>query len=371
MCTMLSCLKITKGSSYMGNKPKYQHVKDTIIQEIKDGKLVVGDKLPSEIELQELYNVSRHTVRVALDQLEHEGFIAKEHGLGSFVKLEKKVRNKTVGVITTYMSDYIFPEIIRGIESELTKAGYSMLLVNTNNDVATERKALNMMLENQVEGIIVEPTKSSFYNPNIDVYLDIRKQGIPLISINAKFDEIDFPFIGMSDMEASYTNTKHLIEKNHERIGAIFKSDDKQGKERLKGFVKAISENGLSYSNEDVIMFTTESRGKVLWEEVSQLIERRSITGLVCYNDMIAIDVLNLCLAKGVRVPEDLSIVSFDNSILSMLSSIKISSISHPQIVLGIDAARQIMSMIEDPTYKFEDIVYPVNLDDKESVKQL
>ena len=363
--------KIKKGSRFMGNKPKYQHVKDTIIAEINAKRLKIGDKLPSEIELQEMYNVSRHTIRVALEQLEHEGFIEKEHGLGSFVKLEKKERNKTIGVITTYMSDYIFPEIIRGIESELTKAGYSMLLVNTNNDIQTERKALKMMLENQVEGIIVEPTKSSSYNPNIDVYLNIRKQEMPLISINAKFDEINFPFIGMNDLEASYVNTEFLIENNHEKIGAILKSDYKQGKERLKGFVKAISDYSLSYSNQDVVMFTTETRGQVLMDEVHKLLDRRAITGLVCYNDMIALDVLNLCLAKGIRVPEDLSIVSFDNSILSMLTSVKITSISHPQIGLGIDAARHMMKMIEDKTYEFEDIVYPVNLDIKESVKQL
>lgn len=355
----------------MDSKPKYQVVKDTIIQRIEAGKLKVGDKLPSETELQDMYSVSRHTVRVALEHLEHEGYIEKEHGLGSFVKNLKRDRNKTIGVITTYMSDYIFPEIIRGIESELTKAGYSMLLINTNNDIDTERKALQMLVENQVEGIIVEPTKSSFYNPNIDVYLDIRKQGIPLISINAKFDEIQFPHIGMDDFKAGYTNTEFLIENNHEKIGAIFKSDDKQGKERLKGFVKAISDYGLGYSNEDVIMFSTESRGPALMDAVNALLDRKNVTGLVCYNDMIALDVLNLCLAKGIKVPDDLSIISFDNSILSMLSSIKITSISHPQIGLGIDAARHMMKMIEEPDYIFKDIVYPVNLDIKESVKTL
>lgn len=355
----------------MDNKPKYQILKDIIIQDIQKGILKQGDKLPSEIELQKDHNVSRHTVRVALEQLENEGVIEKEHGIGSFVKLMNKDRNKTIGVITTYMSDYIFPEIIRGIERELTEQGYSMLLVNTNNNSITERKALQMMLDNNVEGIIIEPTKSAYYNPNIDMYLNIRKKGIHLISINAKMEDLDLPFIGINDVEAAYVNTSYLIENNHLEIGAIFKSDDKQGKERLKGFVTALSEHGLPYRNENIVMYATEDRDQRLLSEVSDLIDRKEVTGIVCYNDIIALEVLNICTAKGIRIPQDVSIVSFDNSILSMLTSTKITSISHPQTILGSDAAKEIIKMVEDKNYRFNGIVYPVNLDIKESVKEL
>ena len=364
-------LKMMRRLLYMDNKPKYQILKDIIIDAITQGELKIGEKLPSEIELQTKYEVSRHTVRVALDQLEHEGFIEKEHGVGSFVKLEKKERNKAIGVITTYMSDYIFPEIIRGIEQELTQSGYSMLLINTNNNPQTERKALQMMIDNNVEGIIVEPTKSSFYNQNIDLYLDIRKRGIALISINAKIEEIDLPYIVMDDVKAAYTNTMHLIDHHHKNIGAIFKSDDKQGKDRHKGFITALSDHGLRYENDNVIMYTTESRDTTLLGQVEKLLNQKRVTALVCYNDIIALEVLNLCVAQGIEVPKELSIVSFDNSILSMLSSVKITSISHPQIALGIDAAREIMNMIEKQDYEFKGIMYPVNLDIKESVKEI
>ena len=67
---------------------------------------------------------------------------------------------KTIGVITTYISDYIFPSIIRGIERRLNEDNYSLLLASTNNDVAQEKKALEMMLSYGVDGLIVEPTKA-------------------------------------------------------------------------------------------------------------------------------------------------------------------------------------------------------------------
>lgn len=355
----------------MDNKTKYQLLKDKVIDSIEKGILKQGDKLPSETELQMEHNVSRYTVRVALEQLENEGYIEKEHGVGSFVKLTKKARNRTIGVITTYMSDYIFPEIIRGIEKELTEHGYSMLLVNTNNNPNTERKALQMMLDNNVEGIIIEPTKSAFYNPNIDMYLNIRKNGIHLITINARMEDIDLPFIGINDVEAAYVNTTYLINNNHSEIGAIFKSDENQGKERLKGFVMALSEHGLPFRNQNIIMYTTEDRDQKLLLEVGQLLDKNEVTAIVCYNDIIALEVLNICTAKGINIPQDISVVSFDNSILSMLTSTKITSISHPQTILGSDAAKEIIKLVEDNDYEFNGIVYPVNLDIKESVREL
>lgn len=69
---------------------------------------------------------------------------------------------KTIGVITTYISDYIFPSIIRGIESRLNEENYSLLLASTNNDVEQEKKALEMMLSFGVDGLIVEPTKATY-----------------------------------------------------------------------------------------------------------------------------------------------------------------------------------------------------------------
>ena len=184
-------------------------------------------------------------------------------------------------------------------------------------------------------------------------------------------EDLDLPFIGINDVEAAYVNTSYLIENNHLEIGAIFKSDDKQGKERLKGFVTALSEHGLPYRNENIVMYATEDRDQRLLSEVSDLIDRKEVTGIVCYNDIIALEVLNICTAKGIRIPQDVSIVSFDNSILSMLTSTKITSISHPQTILGSDAAREIIKMVEDKNYRFNGIVYPVNLDIKESVKEL
>src|SRR5699024_12826833 len=107
---------------------KYLYIANELKEKIKDGEYKFGETIPSENELTELYNVSRHPIREAISLLVKENFVRKEKGSGTYVSFNendvepsgRKALN--VGVSTTYMSDYIFPSIIRSIESELNNA---------------------------------------------------------------------------------------------------------------------------------------------------------------------------------------------------------------------------------------------------------
>lgn len=354
------------------HKTKLEFVHHQVLQMISDENMKPGDRLPSELEFQKLYDVSRHTVRSALNRLENAGVIVKEQGSGSFVaKLKPKRDYKEIGVITTYVSDYIFPLTIRGIEQELTKNGYSMILSSTNNDRTIEEKAIKMMIDRNVDGVIVEPTQSSYYNSNIGLYLKLKNMGIPIIMINARYEELECPLIALDDLNAGYEATKNLIENNHVNIGGIFKADDRQGKERHKGFIKACSEFGINYNNENVIFYETATFNDIISTQVAKMVEDKRITGVVCYNDTVAIEVLKLIWSFGYNVPEDLSIVSHDNSTLSSMTEVKINSINHPKTILGRDAAINIIKMVEDPNHEMDSIFYPAKMIIKESVKKL
>ncbi|KWX88745.1 GntR family transcriptional regulator, partial [Paenibacillus riograndensis] len=202
-------------------KTKYQVIFDDIKSNILSGAYTVGEQIPTESALQEMYNVSRQTVRKAILELSNEGFLRSEKGSGTYVShqlLSKSAgssNNKNIGVITPYISDYIFPAIIIGLEGRLNEDNYSLLLASTNNDVAQEKKALEMMLSFGVEGLIIEPTKSNLYNPNIAYYLSFKEQDVPFIMINANYEELEVPFFCLDDVQSSYLATKELISKGH------------------------------------------------------------------------------------------------------------------------------------------------------------
>lgn len=356
----------------MAYKTKHEFVQAQIMKLIEENNMKPGDRLPSEKVFQDQFDVSRHTVRMALERLENTGIITKEQGSGSFVSYPKaKSDYKKIGVITTYVSDYIFPTTIRGIEQELTAAGYSTVLASTNNDIKIEEQAIRMMSEQHVDGLIVEPTKSSYFNPNIGQYLKMRDLGIPIIMINAKYEELDLPLIALNDYEAGYKATEHLITNNHTKIGAIFKMDDRQGKERLRGFIKACQTYGVEYNSENVIMYETETHRSVIDNEVANMIEEKRVSGIVCYNDTIAMDVLNIVWGSNIKVPDELSIVSHDNSNLATISKIRIDSVNHPKTELGRKAASCMIKMIEDPEFEMESVIYDAEVMIKGSVKKL
>jgi GntR family transcriptional regulator of arabinose operon len=222
-------------------KHKYEMLKSYIMETIKSEKLEHGQKIYTENELADKLNVSRHTVRKAIGALVNEGWLYRQQGKGTFVGnkiAEKDKKTKIIGVITTYMNDYIFPSIIRGIDSVLSEKGYNIVLLCTYNQHEKERNCLESIQHQDIEGLIVEPTKSALPNPNMDVYNDIVKSGIPLLFINGFNKDIKSSYVIEDDISAGYLATKHLIELGHKSICGIFKIDDIQGHNRFSGFHK-------------------------------------------------------------------------------------------------------------------------------------
>ena len=361
-------------------QPKYQYqvIMDDLRSKILSGEYNVLEKIPTEFALQEKYQVSRHTVRKAILELSNEGFLRSEKGSGTYVsadyqsKSSEKSNNKTIGVITTYISDYIFPSIIRGIEGKLNEQNYSLLLASTNNDVEQEKKALEMMLSYGVDGLIIEPTKSNLFNPNIAYYLSFTEQDIPFIMINAYYEELDVPYLCLDDVQSSYLATSEFISKGHEQIGLISKKDDLQGKFRMKGYIKALGEAKLPFHPEFVFSYDTESKPDLYTNLKDFLAKNRDIlTSIVCYNDEVGLVVANICRQLGISIPEELSIIGQDNSFIAKNAHIKLTTLTHPQEQMGRDAAEWIIKKLQGNQNLTNEYYYLPTLVEGETIKDL
>ena len=352
-------------------------VKEKITEWITSGKVQPGEKIYSENELVKMFGVSRHTIRQAVGDLVHEGLLYREQGAGTFCSHKKEqsmeqtpslihtssTNGKNIGVITTYLSDYIFPSIIKGIESHLTAHGYTLTLACTDNDVEKEKQCLQTMLSRNIDGLIVEPTKSSHYNPNINYYLELEQNNIPYLMINQYYSQLMPPHMIMNDEHGGFIATEHLIKLGHEKIIGLFKIDDLQGVNRMQGFIRAFREHNLPFFPEMVITFTTEDQDNKLLEILENFFKTDSLpSAIVCYNDQLALHVLNLLRQRGLSVPEDVSIVGFDDSSLAVATEVKLTSITHPKMEMGIEAAKWIVSAVEKKGDLLPSIVYEPKL---------
>lgn len=340
-------------SQEIGQKElKYVRLMDDLKEKIFSGKIKAGDKLPSENELSSSYQVSRQTVRKALSVLENAGYIYAEHGRGTFcselVHLYRNSRN--IAVVTTYLSDYIFPRVIKGIDTVLTKAGYSIILKNTGNSRSQEAKCLEELLQKDIEGIIIEPSKSQIYCRHMNLYRKLEEYKIPYVFIQGCFARMnDRPQVLMDDYKGGYLITKYLIEKGHKNITGVFKSDDIQGQNRHKGYVTALQEAGISYDPDRVIWYYTEDRKIHPYEGIYQMADScYAMDAVVCYNDQIAMQVIQALNDAGLKVPEDISVTGYDNSYMTNVNGLKLTSIIHPQEKLGEMAAELMLKLIQN-----------------------
>ena len=334
--------------------PKYMTLVNWIKQQIIDGGLKDGDKFYSENELASMFSLSRQTVRQAVGILEQERIVERRRGSGTYIihgAQPRGERTMNIGVISTYLGDYIFTSIIQGIEKVLTKGGYSMQLAFTHNKVENETRALRVMLEKNVDGIIVEPTKSGLPNPNHGLYREIQEKGIPLIFFNAYYPDLPFAHVSLDDRQAGRMAAQCLLDAGHRRIAGIFQSDDLQGHLRYAGYVDALQQAGVEIRSQDILWFTTEDIQYI--PEDFHRIRRafKDCTGLVCYNDQIAFQVYRELRKLGYNLPQDLSVVGIDNSELATLCEVPLTSVTHPAQQLGKTAAANLLHLIDNPQF--------------------
>ncbi len=337
----------------MEKKAKYQEIIHWMKEQVADGEYKAGDKIPSEHELSRHFGVSRQTARHAVALLEEEGMVRRSRGSGTYLsedylpRQEKKVMR--IQLILTYIDEYIFPAMIKGVEEAVYRHGYTLQTSVTNNRIEKEESLIrDMIRERNIDAVIVEPSKSGIPNPNIPLYRKLWMENkIPIVFVNSWYPGVEAPHVCLDDKMAGELVTKHLLQCGHTRIGAIFKLDDGQGHRRYEGYVKAILDAGLSMNSRQVVWYDTEDAKYMEQEAARYLRGIRGCTACVCYNDQIALKLMHICRANGIRIPEDLSIVGVDNSRLSAQAGASITSAENQVGLLGEAAGEMAVDMIE------------------------
>ena len=356
-------------------EPKYKIVYNWIVEHINSGDLKTGDKLPSENELVGRFGLSRQTVRHAIDILEQQALVTRIRGSGTYVggdaRAGRQERYMNIAVISTYVDSYVFPSVLRGIESVLSEKGYTTQIAFTGNNIIREQEILSNLIDKDIiDGLIVEPAKSALPNPNLDYYRRLMEQSIPILCFNCSYPELGLPLVAMNDVQVGREAAEYLIRAGHRRIGGLFKCDDGQGPLRYKGFMQGMQEAGLKVKDKNVIWMDTESMVDMeLWADY--LFSRiKDCTALVCYNDEAAYILSGICEKRGISIPDRLSLIGIDNSELSTLAGVQITSLPYPMEGLGRKAAENIIRMIENPCFD-GNYLFKSEVIERESVKIL
>ncbi|WP_196590659.1 GntR family transcriptional regulator [Pectinatus frisingensis] len=363
----------------MKSIPKYVELMKWLESAIINGDLAAGERLPSENELGDRFSISRQTVRQATSILESRGLLERRRGSGTYVKYSAENQIalphlvKTIGVVTTYLNEYIFPAIIKGIDDILVANNYFVQLSLTYNKMEREADVLSKLLAQKAEGLIIEPAKTGLPNTNKKIYRQITQASIPCVFINASYPDMDIPCVAMDDYACGQAAIEHLIKCGHKKIGGLFKLDDMQGRLRYAGCVDALHKHQMNFVENSLIWYTTEDRNEEFMRYFGDRILKinNCCTAMVCYNDQISREIVRVLYSNGKKVPEDISLVSFDDSNFEfqMEFGFGLTTFRHPKEELGRVAASMLLKLIKGEPVK--NIKFPPELIGRTSVKRI
>jgi GntR family transcriptional regulator of arabinose operon len=345
---MVHAKKNTKTNAQRNILPLGSEVASRLRESIRTAEYKLGDRLEDERRLAEKYGVSRRTIREALDLLEKDRLIVRQQGRGTFVadpSFTAPVSGKAALIaMMVYEREYFFEKVIQGGVFQAARQGYT-LATGSNVTLAEETEHVHAFLRNGILGVILAPQGRQSKNN----YEQLIRQGMPVVLIDTLIPGIEEDFVAVDNTKGIFEAVKYLVESGHRRIGYVGHNgseDTPCRNERVRGYHEACLEFGLEQRPE---WFWEFSQNTPYSDMVPALKIKNRPTAFVTYNDGWAIRIIKAARQAGLKVPQDLSVVGFDDSSQASGFEIPLTSVSAEQRETGIVATGVLVDKIQNP----------------------
>jgi LacI family transcriptional regulator len=248
---------------------------------------------------------------------------------------------KTIGLVVTSIKNPVHTLVAEVIERTLAEKGYSTLFATSREDLATEKSVIEMFRSRQVDGMLIYPVS----HRQIEHINALRQFGFPVVML-VGVPGCGIDSIGVDDRRGGYKATRYLIELGHRRIGIFNPTDPNKNIEKFEGYLQALSEAGISFDPELAIVPTVTSPAQGYYLMDTLMAVRPRPTALLNSVDAFAIGALRWCQVHGVKVPEELAIMGYDNLDGSEFASVPLSSVNYAADIVAGMAVDRLMRLI-------------------------
>lgn len=352
-------------------KPLYRQVEEYLLARISSDQYKPGDVIPPERELCKELDVSRFTVRKAIQELVYKGYLYRVQGNGTFV-YSKTVADKQprqsggIGVILDYCDKELESKMLNGIEEALQQENYSMIYMSSGNDYQREARNIWQMKDEGVDGLIILPAEDQKDSTTI---FDLKSEGFPFVLVDRRLQDCETDCVMSDNIDGGYRATEHLIKLGHERI-AFVKNQFTQTssiEDRIVGYRSALREYSLDFDQHLVFSIDPRMSRTESCEAFHTFYREFAPTAVVAVNDYVALDIVQICREKGIAIPDDLSIIGFDNLDVVRHLPVPLTTVAQFPKEIGLCAARLLIDKIKAAPGSRErsvirQVVYPVEL---------
>ena len=333
-----------------------------------------GERIPTETQLSEHLDISRTTVRIALQRIEVESLIKRTAGRGTFVvyRSQDHLTSRSIGYLTCSFHNEIHTNILNSAQTELRSAGYQVIFSNSQ-DRDDETRILRQLLDDKVAGLMIwANAKPSAATKAILREYEVRK--IPIVFLDRPIAGIRADYVSSDNFGGSYELVQHLIELGHQQIVPLIPNIDDLHpvNERHRGYMTAIEENGM-YAHapwkinpperhefhETDIYRLVGPQSQLITEQVMRLMNEEPHNGggeacggepptaIVCVNDILAIIAISALRKIGYQVPDDVSVVGFDDIGMASHIGVPLTTASQNAYELGKVASRMLIERLQ------------------------
>jgi len=325
--------------------PKYQQLKEILKEEIKKRKLRPGDQVLPEEKIAKKHGVSLGTVRQTMAELVNEGLIYKEQGKGTFIAEKKKKKTFTIGLLLTDIGNPFFSQVARSIQEKAHLLKYSVIYYNTNDQLLRETESIDMLIKRRVDGVILVPVLK---NGEEKLIQKLKENSIPFVYLDRYLNEPASDYVIIDNLSGVRQIMEYLISLGHKRVGCISAQPfTRVLEQRVKAYEKLIRENNLA-TEDSLVQISNLPDDKGGYDAANKLFSMKNRpTAIFATNDIIAIGVYKAAKNKGIRIPQDLSLVGFDDIEASSHLEVPLTTVFQPINKMGEIAVKTLAEKSE------------------------
>lgn len=334
--------------------PLYKQIMEALREDIASGRLPVGAQVASHQELAKRYGVSLITVKRSLADLINEGILFGRAGKGTFVMKQPSQQpqplQNAIGLVLKDIKSPFFSLIVHSVEEHVSQRGYHLLLSNTGLQLDKEESQIRQFVNLGVSGLII--ASMTHEHTTSDALRELDEKHFPFIMVSY-INDPTIHFVGTDHEEGGFLATGHLIKTGYRRIGYVSgESGNEVGELRRKGYLRALAANHIP--PDDSSQFHLRLRGE--WHDYNSgyeigkqfLAVTNKAEAMFIYNDLSALGFEQALFDGGLRVPEDVAIVGFDDIERGKYAPSPLTTIKQPTSEIGALAVQNLIKLIED-----------------------
>ncbi|MGQ9629424.1 MAG: GntR family transcriptional regulator [bacterium] len=356
---------INGGIDKSSRVPIYRQLKHILKDRIESGVLRPGDRIPTERELVQKYKIGRTTVRQAILELVNEGLLRRVRGRGTFVSVPPRPVKDSIGLVIGNVHTSFTAAIVEGVRKVANSTKYQLILYGSDFDPQEENRCIRALVEGGVRGLIIYPV----FPPGDKYYigeaaLSLKERGIPFVLIARYYPSLQTDFVVSDNFKGAYKAIEYLIELGHRKIGLISPPllNVSSVRDRVQGYESALANRGVPVDRSLELILVNWNDSEAVQVQVRDYLVERRPTAVFAVSDTIAANVLKAAKGVGLRIPEGISVVGFDDRDFASLLDPPLTTVRQRRHEIGERAAEILIERIEGRLEETQQVFLPTEL---------